>query len=118
MESLEEFERIEQEMKDIEFILTGELPKTPEGSNQLEDAELLLFNTSKSAETKQQLNADDPDVLREFEDLETACDEITLIKIKATQQEMLLRQDENKDNLNELKLENTKPNDMLKDKQN
>ena len=118
MESLEEFERIEQEMKDIEFILTGEIPRSPDGSKQLEDAELLLFDPSKSIDDTKQFSNVEPDVLKEFEDLEAACEEILLIKMKATEQEKMLSQKENNDSLKKIETKENEANKTLKRNEN
>ena len=113
MESLEEFERIEQEMKNIEFILTGEIPRSPEGSNQLDDADLFLFDPSQCIQNTKQLNTAEPDVLKEFEDLEAACEEILLIKMKATEQQKMLSQEENKNGLKNIETGENEANKTL-----
>ena len=98
-ESLEEFEKIEQEMKDIEFILTGEV-STKSGVSGTVDTSTLLYsdNTSQNKSHQQMLFSEDPDVLKEFEDLEEAFEEIAKIKMKATEQEDILRQENQRNN--------------------
>ena len=44
------------------------------------------------------LFSEDPDVLKEFEDLEEAFEEIAKIKMKATEQEDILRQENQRNN--------------------
>ena len=98
-ESLEEFEKIEQEMKDIEFILTGEV-STKSGVSGTVDTSTLLYsdNTSQNKSHQQMLFSEDPDVLKEFEDLEEAFEEIAKIRMKATEQEDILRQENQRNN--------------------
>ena len=93
-ESLEEFEKIEQEMKDIEFILTGEVI-TKSGVSGTVDSSTLLYSgdISKNKSNQQMIFSEDPDVLKEFEDLEEAFEEIAKIKMKAMEQEDILRQE-------------------------
>ena len=76
-ESLEEFEKIEQEMKDIEFILTGEI-NTKTGVSCTVDTSTLLYSddASQSESNQHMLFSEDPDVLNEFEDLEEAFEEV------------------------------------------
>ena len=47
------------------------------------------------------LFTEDPVVLKEFEDLEAACEEIAKIKIKATEQEQILKQENQHNNHND-----------------
>ena len=98
-ESLEEFEKIEQEMKDIEFILTGEI-NTKTGVSCTVDTSTLLYSddASQSESNQHMLFSEDPDVLKEFEDLEEAFEEIAKIKMKATEQEDILRQENQRNN--------------------
>jgi len=98
-ESLEEFEKIEQEMKDIEFILTGEI-NTKTGVSCTVDTSTLLYSddASQSESNQHTLFSEDPDVLKEFEDLEEAFEEIAKIKMKATEQEDILRQENQRNN--------------------
>ena len=98
-ESLEEFEKIEQEMKDIEFILTGEI-STKSGVSGTVDTSTLLYSddASQSESNQHTLFSEDPDVLKEFEDLEEAFEEIAKIKMKATEQEDILRQENQRNN--------------------
>ena len=98
-ESLEEFEKIEQEMKDIEFILTGEV-STKSGVSGTVDTSTLLYSddASQSESNQHTLFSEDPDVLKEFEDLEEAFEEIAKIKMKATEQEDILRQENQRNN--------------------
>ena len=113
-ESLEEFEKIEQEMKDIEFILTGEVI-TKSGVSGTVDSSTLLYsdNTSQNKSHQQMLFSEDPDVLKEFEDLEEAFEEIAKIKMKATEQEDILRQENQRNNnISEKSIKNS--NDELK----
>ena len=113
-ESLEEFEKIEQEMKDIEFILTGEV-STKSGVSGTVDTSTLLYsdNTSQNKSHQQMLFSEDPDVLKEFEDLEEAFEEIAKIKMKATEQEDILRQENQRNNnISEKSIKNS--NDELK----
>ena len=99
MESLEEFEKIEQEIKDLEFILTGEITSNTGEPNTVDDAALLsIDNPSKIVPKSPMLFAEDPVVLKEFEDLETACEEIAKIKVKATEQEQILNQENQHNN--------------------
>ena len=113
-ETLEEFEKIEQEMKDIEFILTGEV-STKSGVSGTVDTSTLLYsdNTSQNKSHQQMLFSEDPDVLKEFEDLEEAFEEIAKIKMKATEQEDILRQENQRNNnISEKSIKNS--NDELK----
>ena len=113
-ETLEEFEKIEQEMKDIEFILTGEV-STKSGVSGTVDTSTLLYsdNTSQNKSHQQMLFSEDPDVLKEFEDLEEAFEEIAKIKMKATKQEDILRQENQRNNnISEKSIKNS--NDELK----
>ena len=113
-ETLEEFEKIEQEMKDIEFILTGEV-STKSGVSGTVDTSTLLYsdNTSQNKSHQQMLFSEDPDVLKEFEDLEEAFEEIAKIKMKATEQEDILRQEiQRNNNISEKSIKNS--NDELK----
>ena len=98
-ESLEEFEKIEQEMKDIEFILTGEI-NTKTGVSCTVDTSTLLYSddASQSESNQHTLFSEDPDVLKEFEDLEEAFEEVAKIKMKATEQEDILRQENQRNN--------------------
>ena len=98
-ESLEEFEKIEQEMKDIEFILTGEID-TKTGVSCTVDTSTLLYSddASQSESNQHTLFSEDPDVLKEFEDLEEAFEEVAKIKMKATEQEDILRQENQRNN--------------------
>ena len=99
MESLEEFEKIEQEIKDLEFILTGEITSNSGEPSTVDDAALLsIDNASKVVPKSLMLFAEDPVVLKEFEDLETACEEIAKIKMKATEQEQILNQENQHNN--------------------
>ena len=99
MESLEEFEKIEQEIKDLEFILTGEITSNSGEPSTVDDAALLsIDNASKVVPKSLMLFAEDPVVLKEFEDLETACEEIAKIKVKATEQEQILNQENQHNN--------------------
>ena len=101
--TLEEFERIEQEMKDLEYILTGEIEErrdsflTNTGNSGKDDATSLIYNDeiSKEASKLSVLFPKCPDVLNEFEDLESACEEIEQIKMKAMEQELILQQENN-----------------------
>ena len=113
-ESLEEFEKIEQEMKDIEFILTGEVI-TKSGVSGTVDSSTLLYSgdISKNKSNQQMIFSEDPDVLKEFEDLEEAFEEIAKIKMKAMEQEDILRQ-ENQCNNNISQKSIKKFNDELK----
>ena len=113
-ESLEEFEKIEQEMKDIEFILTGEVI-TKSGVSGTVDSSTLLYSgdISQNKSNQQMIFAEDPDVLKEFEDLEEAFEEIAKIKMKAMEQEDILRQ-ENQCNNNISQKSIKKFNDELK----
>jgi len=117
-ESLEEFEKIEQEMKDIEFILTGEVI-TKSGVSGTVDSSTLLYSgdISKNKSNQQMIFSEDPDVLKEFEDLEEAFEEIAKIKMKAMEQEDILRQ-ENQCNNNISQKSIKKFNDELKNVKN
>merc|ERR1711902_445044 len=117
-ESLEEFEKIEQEMKDIEFILTGEVI-TKSGVSGTVDSSTLLYSgdISKNKSNQQMIFSEDPDVLKEFEDLEEAFEEIAKIKMKAMEQEDILRQ-ENQCNNNTSQKSIKKFNDELKNVKN
>ena len=113
-ESLEEFEKIEQEMKDIEFILTGEVI-TKSGVSGTVDSSTLLYSgdISQNKSNQQMIFSEDPDVLKEFEDLEEAFEEIAKIKMKATEQEDILRQENQRNNnISEKSIKNS--NDELK----
>ena len=114
-ESLEEFEKIEQEMKDIDFILTGEISRKS-GTSGTVDSSTLLYsdNGSQNISNQQMLFSEDPDVLKEFEELEEAFEEIAKIKMKATEQEYILRQ-ENQHNNNISEKSIKKLNEELKD---
>ena len=102
MESLEEFEKIEQEINDLEFILTGEITSNSGGSITVDDAALLsIDNPAKIVPKSPMLFTEDPIVLKEFEDLEAACEEIAKIKIKATEQEQILKQENQHNNHND-----------------
>lgn len=113
-ESLEEFEKIEQEMKDIEFILTGEI-NTKTGVSCTVDTSTLLYSddASQNKSNQHMLFSEDPDVLKEFEDLEEAFEEIAKIRMKATEQEDILRQENQRNNyISEKSIK--KSNDELK----
>ena len=106
--TLEEFERIEQEMKDLEYILTGEIEErrdsflTNTGVSGTDDVTTLIYNDeiSKEASELSVLFPKRPDVLNEFEDLESACEEIEKIKLKAMEQELILKEENHQDNHN------------------
>ena len=99
MTSLDEFERIERELRKIEFILTGELPARPSCTDRLDDKEALGPDSSKDIMSLKSSNKDDPNLLIDFEDLETACYEIALIKMKASEQAKTLEEGDNTDNV-------------------
>ena len=101
-------------MKDIEFILTGEV-STKSGVSGTVDTSTLLYsdNTSRNKSHQQMLFSEDPDVLKEFEDFEEAFEEIAKIKMKATEQEDILRQENQRNNnITEKSIKNS--NDELK----
>ena len=105
--TLEEFERIEQEMKDLEYILTGEIDErrdsflTNTESSAKDDGTTLIYNDeiSKEASKISVLFPKPPDVLNEFEELESACEEIEKIKLKAMEQELILKEENHQDNI-------------------
>ena len=92
--SLKEFEKIEQEIKDVEFILSGEIISKSGVPDTGDKRTLLYSDESNKASTKPtMLFSEDPNVLKEFEDLEEAFEEIAKIKLKATEQEHILKQE-------------------------